>query len=545
MNLSVTQINRILTVPFKKKASSEEEPKESSLPVKNVTSVYGDEEIRTNPAQLSLFHMHDFHGQNIRMERAYSIIDQYDRNQLGHQNDMFNKSMPVDKLKFCSGDMFLGENLHELEAVNEFLNLAGILADTVGNHECDTEINDFAKKVKSHNYRFLGANMHPDANNKMSEILSKSFIARVNGNLYGVIGLAPTDMANHMKRPEETYPFNISDMDGTIRDLQQEIDKIKAQGVNKIILLSHLGLENEQYIAQHVSDIDVILGGHTHNLLTQVKEGENLFKSPKGEPVLIMQVGRDGEFVGIPNIKFNELGQMTDIQYNVVKTDDFARNMIAKHTFEEILGKPEVVGIAEKVEEPPKDIYANENPHCDFILDCLRSELNTDIAVMNSANIRGRFYEGPIDTRDLMQISPFANNVVVIRATEKEIVDGINGLLDSSMKSQVHRPGILQVSGLKYEYSKSNGKLTSLTFIDKDGNEHVIDINSPDENKFYTIAVDDYCAQSEKSGINLANRLDEAIEKYHVDKDAFVADYLRKHSEPVTIQVDGRIKSSD
>ena len=64
-------------------------------------------------------------------------------------------------------------------------------------------------------------------------------------------------------------------------------------------------------------------------MLTEVKEGENLFRSPKGEPVLIMQVGRDGQYVGLPNLQFNELGQITKIQYNMVKTEDYERSSVA------------------------------------------------------------------------------------------------------------------------------------------------------------------------------------------------------------------------
>ena len=123
--------------------------KENTKPEQNYISVYGNNEIRTNPAQLSLFHMHDFHGQNIRMERAYTAVKQFDNGDLAYQNDVFNKDIPVDKLKLCSGDMFLGENFGEIEVVNEFLNLAGIIADTIGNHECDTEADIFADLTKS------------------------------------------------------------------------------------------------------------------------------------------------------------------------------------------------------------------------------------------------------------------------------------------------------------------------------------------------------------------------------------------------------------
>lgn len=515
--------------------------KGDSNPAQNYTAVYGDDEIRTNPAQLSLFHMHDFHGQNIMMEKAYTAIREFDRGKLIHQDDVFNKDMPIDRLKLCSGDMFLGEDLKEVAVVNEFLNMSGILADTVGNHECDTTVNIFADIVKDRKYRFLGANMHPTAENKMNEVLSNSFIAEVNGNKYGIIGLVPIDMDVHLKRVEEIPPLNISEIDGSIEYLKEDIKQLREAGVNKIILLSHLGIDHEQYIAQNVSDIDVILGGHTHDFFDSVKEGENLFYSPKGEPVLIMQVGRDGKYIGIPNIKFNELGQISQIQYNVVETDDFPRNLVAKKVFEDILGAPEIVGKIGYAEKTPEDKYGKENPHCDFMLDCLRSELKTDIAIMNSANMRTQFDEGNIDTRDLHLISPFGNQVVIIEASEKEIVDSIKRRLKVTMANQFHRPGILQVSGLNYTFSSKTGELKSLSFIDKDNVVHEIDIDNPREDKMYTIATDDFCAKSEKSGMNLQHRFDNAIAIYDYDKDAVVADYMRKQTEPVRIVSDGRI----
>lgn len=544
MNINIPKINlniqptmaRYKTVPSFR---ADDEYKQNIIPI------YGDSPIRTNPAQLSLFSLHDFHGQDIRMERAYSIIEEYDKKDYFGNNNFFDNTKPIDKIKLASGDMFLGENPRELSVVNEFLNIAGILANAIGNHECDYHIDKFAEIVKNRNYKFIAANMHPDKNSSMNDVLSKSFIVESNGNKYGIIGLAPVDIEAHMKRPQEVEVFNVSDMDDTIEDLQKEISEIKKQGVNKIILVSHLGFENEQYIAQNVSDIDVILGGHTHNLLKNVEKGNNLLKSPKGEPVLIMQVGRDGEYVGIPNLKFNELGQITDIQYNVVKTEDYERSMVAKEAFEKILGKPDVVGRATYVEAPPKDIYAYENSHCDFILDCMKEEFGTDIAIMNSANIRGKFYKGDIDTRDLAQISPFGNNMTIIKVSEAELVESIDEMIEESMERENHRPGILQVSGLRYEYSQKQGKLTKLSFVDKNGKENEIDIVNPRNDKFYTVAADDYCICSDKAGMDLKHRYEEAIQKFDYDKDKVVESYLRKHPEDVVIKSDGRIKPID
>jgi len=515
-----------------------------SLEEKNYIPVYERSEILTNPAQLSLFHMHDFHGQNIRMERAYSAVRQFDNDLLQNQNDVFSKDLPIDKLKLCSGDMFLGSNPSEIAVVNEFLNIAGVLANAIGNHECDCKMNEFSKIVKNRNYRLVGVNIHPDDDNKINSIISGSFIAEVHGNKYGIIGLAPLDMRAHVKHQEDIDEFHISDIEESIETVEEEVERIKDFGVNKIIVLSHMGLENDQYMAQNVSDIDIILGGHSHDLLTEIKEGENLLYSPKGEPVLIMQVGRDGEFIDIPNVKFNELGQVTGIQYNVIKTDDFPRDSVAKTDFEDILGKPEIVGHVSEVEDS-ENIYLYENPACDFILDSLRSELGSDIAVMNSANVRSRFHKGEITPRDLRLITPFANQIAVVELNEKALVNRLNHLISESLKSPDFRPGIMQVSGLRYTYSKSMGKMTELYFIDKDGKETEINLDNPNENRIYTIAADDFCIKSDYAGLDAKQKWNNATKVFDNDKDKFVADYMKKQKQAVKIKRDGRIKVTD
>ena len=124
---------------------------------------------------------------------------------------------------------------------------------------------------------------------------------------------------------------------------------------------------------------------------------------------------------------------------------------------------------------------------------------------MNSANIRGKFEPGKIDTRDLSIISPFANKVVVAQASEDEIVTAIKGRIKASMKSKSHRPGIVQVSGLRYKFNK-DGELLSMSFVDKQGNQTPIDINNPRKDKMYKVASDDYCLGSVDMGLGLPHR---------------------------------------
>lgn len=483
----------------------------------------------------SIFYINDMHGQNIRMERMYNAVKQFDSFTL----------QGSDKMKFASGDIMLGEDEKHIKVADTFLNMAGFLAMALGNHECDLPTKDFVKLINDKKYKILGMNMAPSKNNPLNNIIEKSYIQEVNGNKYAVIGLVPPDLHIHVKLQEHLPDLNIEqDFKKTIIELQKEVDKYQKQGINKIILLSHSGYRHDVEIAKAVKGIDIILGAHTHTLLEGIEENKNLFYSSNGEPIVITQAGRDGEYFGILNVEFNKDGVITKVQNNIGRTDGYSRNLVARNIFENILGKPEKVGIIKSAQPYPKDYLGLENPHCDFIVDAMRSELDTDIAVMNSANIRGKFEPGTIDTRDLAIISPFANKVCVVNATEEEIVKAIKSRIAASMKTNSHRPGLVQVSGLKYTFN-SKGELLSLSFVDKNGKENPIDINNPQKDKFYTVAADDYCIGSIDMGLGLPHRLETAIKKFDYDKDIVVAQYIKHQKNPIEIRSDGRITKVD
>lgn len=484
------------------------------------------------PTKTSIFYINDVHGQNIRMERLVNAINQFD-----------TKNSPnTDKMKFASGDIMLGEDEKNVKVADKFLNIGGFYATALGNHECDLPTENFVNLIKDKQYKILGLNIKPNTGNPITNYIEKSYIQEINGNKYGIIGLVPPDLHVHVKRQDHLPQLNIEqNFDKTINEVQKEIDKLEKQGINKIIVLSHSGYRHDQQLANKVKGIDIILGAHTHNLLEGIEENKNLFYSPNGEPVIITQAGRDGKNFGVLNVEFNNKGVITKAQNNIGKTDIYSRNLIARREFEKILGKPEVVGVIKSAEKAPDDIYAQENPHCDFIVDALRKELNTDIAVMNSANIRGQFETGRVDTRDLAIISPFANKVAVIEATEEEIVNAIKSRIKASMNSKSHRPGIVQVSGLKYDFSQ-NGEVISMKFVDKNGNETSIDINKPRKDKIYTVASDDYCITSKDMGLGLSHRYNNALKKFDFDKDIIVGKYIKHQKEPVEIKADGRIK---
>ncbi|MCK7484400.1 MAG: hypothetical protein MZU97_01735 [Bacillus subtilis] len=88
-----------------------------------------------------------------------------------------------------------------------------------------------------------------------------------------------------------------------IEELQEEVDDLIKKGVNKIIMLSHLGKDKDFVVANKVSGIDIIIGGHIHDI---IEEKESIITKPNGEKVVVTQCGKDGEHYGILTLNLTQ-----------------------------------------------------------------------------------------------------------------------------------------------------------------------------------------------------------------------------------------------
>lgn len=484
----------------------------------------------------SIFYINDVHANVSNMERLKSASDEF---------DAFVPSENIDKLKFSAGDIVAGRDLALGKLAVEFQNSAGIMASAGGNHEFDLNKSDLSEILKDAKYKMLGLNAEIPSTNesfkKLNEEIVSSYVQEQNGTKYGVIGLFPSDFAYHQTDPDEYKEVKILTIKETAPLVQKEIDKMKEQGVNKIILLSHAGYAEDVEMAKSVEGIDVVIGGHTHNLIKDIEEGKNLFYSTTtGAPTIITQAGKDGRYFGVLNLEFNENGVITKAQNSIGETKDFPKSKIAQYFTDKFLGKPKIYGkINSAPNDPPR--LSVEQASADFILDVIKSELNVDVAISNSANLRAIFKPGDLTDRDLAELSPFKNRICIIKLSEKELVDAVK-IGAKSFTNEEHVPGILQISGLKYTTTKS-GEVTEIKFIDKDGNETPIDVNNPNPFKTYRVGTNEYI---EKGGNNyIPNKYNEAEVNFDYDQDKLIIDYMKKQTKPIDIKADGRITIVD
>lgn len=504
-------------------------------------SVYG----KSNPklTHTSWFYVNDVHGKMTNMERIYNMTKEFDATPAAKIAPAFwNKNTgDVSKFKVASGDIILGANYIHNQVANKFLDWSGFIASALGNHELDVvEPGNLAKLLSDSKYKMLAANVEIKEGSPLVGKIQKSMVVERDGEKYGLIGIAPEDMLERVKMNNTLKDFSVKNDDETIKIVQEEVNKLQAQGINKIIVLSHEGTKKDQRLAQETSGIDLIFGAHTHDLIEGLQEGVNLFTSKSGEPVILTQAGKDGENVGILNVDFDENGVVKKAQNNVIKTKNYNRPLFVKDSVEDIIGKPEIIGKVKAAVAPPEQRLIENNPHGNLIADAMRNELGTDIAILNAGNIRGNFSEGTVDSRLISDITPFEDKMWIIGLSEKQIVDAINVGLKSLTKSS-NKPGILLVSGLKYKANKQ-GELLDLEFIDKNNQVHKIDVKNPDPNKKYTVAADDFFATGGDGYLESNKNPDFVLQKFDMDKNKLACDYIKKMDQPMEIKDDHRIE---
>lgn len=518
MNLIIGAINKYGYKPLSRPSFSAEQPEKKNKTV-----------------EADIFYINDIHGRTGNMARIYSAKQLY---------DVSSASSDADKFVLSAGDISAGADQGVVKAANTYMNGMGVEATSDGNHEYDSNPPELALAKQNAKFKSLGMNLKIPQGNPLDGIIEESFIADKNGHKYAIIGLAPPDLHERIRDNESRKQIAVDDFEKTIKDVQAKIDEYKKQGINKVILLSHCGLTKDRQLAENIDGIDIIIGGHTHDLINGIEIGKNLIYSKSNEPVIITQAGKDGEYFGNLKVTFDdEKGIIIKAQNNVTPSNIFKRNRVLKGVFDQILGKPEILGEIKTASGPAKNRLIDPNPNAYFIMDAVRKEFDTDLALINIGNIRGFFEQGPVDSRQVFEVVPLKNNMVKLKLSEKEIVDALkNGA--KSFKDPGNKPGIVIPSGLKYTLNRE-GEILSVTYTDKLGNETAIDVNNPRTDKFYTVATDDFFASGGDNLIANKIKTNEIDEIFDFDKDKLACDYIKKLNNPIEIKDDGRIKVID
>ncbi len=513
----------------------------------NLNAVYETRSVQQNPnkknpitprTKLSIFYINDMHGNIDDMSGMIAASDKFDKE---------TAQQDVDTLKISAGDNFSGGNDKKNQVVINLLSRMGIDVSAVGNHEFDSTISAFYKFLNPDKTKFLAANANAPEGSDFYKNVQKSTVIEVNGNKYGLIGLLPFDLETVTgaddKKMEGIRPFDIEE---SVKIVNEEAQKLTNEGINKIILVSHIGNDKDKEIAPKLHNVDVIVGGHSHTEVKDIKENENLFNNADGDPIIIVQTGENAKNVGILDVEFDESGIPVTAENNLIGISR-EKSPVLNYIEAAALGDSPVVGQIKSSDPLPANRRTTPCAWTNFMCDAMRYETGSDIAFVNAANIRKAPKAGSLTERNVMESAPLKNTLLVKQMTEKEIVKGIKDALSMSLSHETGEPGILHVSGLSY-VSDDSGNLKELNFVDKNGNKTPIDINNPSD-KTYRVCYDSFVAKGTEYPVFVpeTQTYKEIEQNYDFDKDKLTIDYIGKlpDKDNLVIEDDGRIKIID
>ncbi|MCX2757204.1 bifunctional UDP-sugar hydrolase/5'-nucleotidase [Vibrio sp. Sgm 22] len=233
----------------------------------------------------------------------------------------------VGTLFLHAGDCFQGTlyfSLFKGKANADLLNALNIDAMTLGNHELDMgnePVAIFAKRIKfpllAGNWNLSNEDInktHTLADNDivkpyLTKTRSACFITKeFDGEKVAIFGLS-IDKMSGIANPDIDTPF-----ENALETAKATIEQIHQTGINKIVLLSHLGYEADLELAANVKGIGVIVGGHSHRLQGDFSDIGLVKDDDYGVKIgdtYVVQAGFHAMSLGHCEIEFDAKGKVT------------------------------------------------------------------------------------------------------------------------------------------------------------------------------------------------------------------------------------------
>jgi 5'-nucleotidase/UDP-sugar diphosphatase len=164
-----------------------------------------------------------------------------------------------------AGDQFQGSLMYTtykgaVEA--EFMEAIGFDAMAVGNHEFDDGPEKLADFIEMVSFPVISGNIDVSSDPMLTGKVANHTVLEVGGQKIGIISALATDTVE-TSSPGDTVVFS-----DEIAALAADVAALEAEGVNKIIALTHVGLRKDLEIAAAVPGIDAVVGGHSHTYLS-------------------------------------------------------------------------------------------------------------------------------------------------------------------------------------------------------------------------------------------------------------------------------------
>lgn len=390
-------------------------------------------------------------------------------------------------------------------------NLLGVDVSILGNHEFDNGLQALADKERilkaerlSANYDFIGT---------PAEGLFKPYtIKNIAGKKIGFFGINidPESIIAQSNYEGMGFKNVIETANETAAYLRQK------KKCDLVVAVTHIGYTKgndkttDPELARASKDIDIIIGGHSHTLIDPKTPDKypSIVDNAEGRPVLIVQTGKSGKYLGQIKVDLGRIKTSTpaDYEYSLIEvTDRFPENTLDQkikqflQPFRDSLetATKDVIGYAAQdfINEGRRGSFPNWTAdfgswYGNLVLDSLRQKNSAtprlDFAIMNVGGIRNSIPNGPVTTGQLLNSFPFSNRYVILRISGKDIIE------------------TLKVAAKKGGEAVSH-EVTVVCDSDRNVERVLIDLKEIDPEKSYYVGTIDYVAWGNDDMRSMAN----------------------------------------
>jgi 5'-nucleotidase len=447
-----------------------------------------------------------------------------------------NNSILVD-----GGDQFQGTlfyTYYKGQLAAEMMNKMGYDAMTVGNHEFDDGPEVLRGFMDAVSFPILMSNADFSAEPLLADKLLKSTVIERGGEKLGLIGLTPQD-TDELASPGPNVVFT-----DPVPAVQGEVDRLTAQGINKIIVLSHSGYFVDQIVAAGTTGVDVIVGGHSNTLLSNTSDSAvGPYPTMVGNTAIV-QAYAYGKFLGELNVTFDDAGDVVTatgeplIMDASVSEDDATVARIAEMAIPLNEIREQVVAQAAAPIGGDRDVCRVQecdmgNLVADAMLDRVKDQ-GVSIAIANSGGLRASIDEGEITMGEVLTVLPFQNTLSTFEISGAGVIAALENGVSQVEEVKGRFP---QVAGIKFTWDPAappmEGRITEVLVAQGDAFVPI------DPAKTYKVVTNNY-VRNGGDGYDMFKGDDKNAYDYGPDLADVTAEFLAAQG-PYTPYTDGRI----
>ncbi len=277
------------------------------------------------PFSLTIAHINDTHSNLEPVDTGLVLAGEKAKARLGGFARLKTaldevRASEENVLVLHAGDAVQGTlffNVFQGRADIDLLNQLGLDAMTLGNHEFDKGPGLTGALAARARFPMLAANIDVTREPALDGRIRPSVVRLFGQQRVGIIGVTTP-----------TTPRITVDVGGAVflpaaPAVAVQVRELHGQGVDRIVVLSHLGYEQDIALAKAVAGIDVIVGGHSHTLLgdparlaqlglTPAGAYPTVVQGPDNGRTLVVQAWRWGMQLGLLRVRFDAGGAIVE-----------------------------------------------------------------------------------------------------------------------------------------------------------------------------------------------------------------------------------------